>query len=83
MIANSLSMHGCLYREEGGVDAQVLEERLHADEEGLVVAVDGGPVGGPASSALGLRMPARMGAMTWSRRASRAAMVRAARLGTW
>ena len=31
----------------------------------------------------GLRTPARIGAMTWSRRVSRAAMVRAAGGGTW
>src|SRR6266571_1880781 len=53
MIANGLSMPGRLCRGEGGVDAQVLEERLHADAEIFIVAVDGGPDGGFASSALG------------------------------
>src|SRR5258708_24500048 len=32
-------------------DAEVAEERLHADAEGLVVAVDGGPVRWHASAA--------------------------------
>jgi hypothetical protein len=57
------------------VDAQVLEKRLHADAEIFIVAVDGPPDDGLASSTLGLRMPARMGAIPWSRRT---AMVRAA-----
>jgi hypothetical protein len=35
------------------VDAQVLEERLHADAEIFIVPVDGGPGGGLASLALG------------------------------
>jgi len=46
-------MSGRLCRGDSGVDAQVLEERLHADAEIFVVAVDGGPAGGLASSALG------------------------------
>jgi hypothetical protein len=48
---------------------------LHVDAQRLVVAVDAGPAGGFAPYA-GLRMLARMGAMTWSRRARRAVMVR-------
>lgn len=58
----------------------MLEQGLHADAEVLIVAVDGGPVLGLAVHA-GAADP--VGAMMWSRRASSAAMVRAACGGTW
>ena len=53
MIANSLLDDLALCRGDGGVDAEVLEERLHADAEIFIVAVDRGPDDGLASSALG------------------------------
>ena len=57
------------------------KQGLHADAQGLVVAVDGGPDSGFTAYA-GLRTPARIGAMMWSRRASRALMVRVAGHGS-
>src|SRR5512143_3849020 len=41
----------CLCRDRGVADAEVVEEGLHVDPEGLVVAVDGGPDRGCASEA--------------------------------
>ena len=46
MIDKLLSM-----RQRSRCDAEVLEEGLHADAEGFVVAVDGGPGGGFAALA--------------------------------
>jgi hypothetical protein len=59
----------------------VLEEVLHVDAEGFSRST-GVQVAG-LRPCLGLRTPARIGEMTSSRRASRAAMVRAASPGTW
>src|SRR6266536_6506832 len=41
----------CLCGGCGWCDAEVVEEPLHADAEGLVVTVDGGPVRGLAAAA--------------------------------
>ncbi len=58
-----------------GFDGEIVEERLHIEADSFVVAVDACPVRGFVSHA-GLRTAARIGAMSWSRRVSRAAMVR-------
>ena len=54
---------------------------MHVDADSFVVTVDACPVRG-LRPIRGLRTAARIGAMTWSRRVSRAAMVRAASDGT-
>jgi hypothetical protein len=52
MIANSLSMLAVYAARRGDVNAQVLEESLHADAEIFIVPVDNRPAGGLASPAL-------------------------------
>ena len=59
----------------------MLEDALQVDADGFVVTVGRCPSGGFATTS-GPRTPARMGEMTWSRRASKAAMLRSASDGT-
>ena len=66
-----------LCRGWSGLDAQVAEQGGHVGSEVFVVLVDGGRLAGTWLCRR-ILAPARIGAMTWSRRVSRADMVRAA-----
>jgi hypothetical protein len=64
-----------------GREAAVAKEVSHLAAELLVVLVGG--VGAGEDPVWGARMAARQGTMTWSRRMTMPAMVRAASSGTW